>query len=262
MRIGDKLIMGSYAPYASRNSGYYYSNSDPEPIVWLKASPKGHFVTQNVIDILAYDSPHTGVAVEPGAGYGDPARRLRNEGSACWPNSNLCQFLNGEGNWFRQIGMHEAPNYSDHPGFLTYFEHYELAVMERDPCGNKVRLPTLDEVVNKGFSLFHRSMRAYPDIRISSKRLMGYWLLGNDFNHTAEAPGSVQYITDSGYNARLSPCRTRPVRPMVQLDHSAELEPVPGMDRTWRIKGTPVKKEPEITVDRESFFALFGLGMP
>lgn len=46
MKIGDKLLFGAYG----------VSNDDPHPILWLKGTPNGDFITQDVVDYIAFDA--------------------------------------------------------------------------------------------------------------------------------------------------------------------------------------------------------------
>lgn len=46
MKIGDKLLFGAYG----------VSNDDPHPILWLKGTPNGDFITQDILDYIAFDA--------------------------------------------------------------------------------------------------------------------------------------------------------------------------------------------------------------
>ena len=46
MKVGAPLIMGAYGT----------RNDNPYPIVWLKGTPNGDFITQFTLDVLGFDA--------------------------------------------------------------------------------------------------------------------------------------------------------------------------------------------------------------
>lgn len=71
---------------------YGTRNDNPYPIVWLKGTPNGDFITQFALDVLGFD------AQEPENTENRDARAVGNPNYGC---SNILQFLNAqEENWF------------------------------------------------------------------------------------------------------------------------------------------------------------------
>lgn len=74
MKIGDKLLFGAYG----------VSNDDPHPILWLKGTPNGDFITQDILDYIAFDARERSSEVYNRRGWGNPS----------YPLSNILSFLN------------------------------------------------------------------------------------------------------------------------------------------------------------------------
>lgn len=91
MKIGDKLLFGAYG----------VSNDDPHPILWLKGTPNGDFITRDVVDFLPFD------AMERENTENEQARFM---GNARYSVCNLLQFLNSEDeSWFAPMHQYDAP---------------------------------------------------------------------------------------------------------------------------------------------------------
>ena len=146
MKIGDRLIFGSYT--ASKNEG-----GKNTPIVWLKASKNCDFITADIVDYMIFD------AVEPDFRYGNADYSL----------SNIFSFLNSDfAEWFVPKHSQDKPPFfsiNHHPGFLYYFEDYELASLTVTN-GSLIRLPSISDVVDDTrFSLFkHKGVRAKASV--------------------------------------------------------------------------------------------------
>ena len=74
MKIGDKLLFGAYD----------VSNDDPHPILWLKGTPNGDFITQDILDYIAFDARERSSEVHNRRSWGNPS----------YPLSNILSFLN------------------------------------------------------------------------------------------------------------------------------------------------------------------------
>lgn len=116
--IGAKLKFGAYS----------VSGEMPHKICWVKAHRDGTILTEFMEDQCAFD------AKEPD----NPDEYRKSYGNNRCSVSNVQQFLNAEGtDWFRQKhGCDTAPEdrgmcngrygYSHKPGFLHYFEEWEI----------------------------------------------------------------------------------------------------------------------------------------
>lgn len=261
MRIGDSLMLGNYTPFALSE----YASDRPEPLVWHKADTIGHFVTARSIDRLCMDARHRSLPESPE--WNSPDNILRRRGSGFFPESNLCQFLNSDSeSWFFKVGSHQPPEYESHPGFLSMFTEEEKRALQPE-YDLLVRIPTEHEVFDKGCSYFHRRMRTDVDGRVRAAYrydLHGYMLLKNDFCDRRHITGPVPALSDSGGINTWYPSSAQLIRPMIRLRQDAELEPVPGMERTWRIKNAGEFKMPGDVdpFDPDALLKLFGLGMP
>ena len=79
---------------------YGTRNDNPYPIVWLKGTPNGDFITQFALDVLGFD------AQEPDNTENRDARAVGNPNYGC---SNILQFLNAqEENWFSPMHQYDA----------------------------------------------------------------------------------------------------------------------------------------------------------
>lgn len=156
MKVGAPLIMGAYGT----------RNDNPYPIVWLKGTPNGDFITQFALDVLGFD------AQEPDNTENRDARAVGNPNYGC---SNILQFLNAqEENWFSPMHQYDASparrrmgyavGYDTHNGFLYHFEDYEIECLQediREVGGNMVRtlirLPSAEDVIGDNrFQLFRK----------------------------------------------------------------------------------------------------------
>lgn len=143
LKVGSRIQLGKYGVYGTQ----------PRPIDWLKATDDNKFITEHVIDFLAFD-----------------AKELMNQengydviGNYNYDLSNIRQFLNSEEeNWYLPFHEHDAPprrgftyrhlSYEEHCGFLNHFSDYEMASIS-----GTIDLPSVYEVVGENrFKLFKR----------------------------------------------------------------------------------------------------------
>lgn len=143
LNIGDRLLLGRYSADPL--------NIDPPRITWLKASPNCDFITEFAIDRLIYDKREVG----------DNRDYLR---------SNIHQFLNSEErSWYSPTHPRDIPPlqtnpwylgygmYGDHPGFLTFFDDFEVDSLV-NTCMGKICLPEVTNFTQSAsqFKLFSR----------------------------------------------------------------------------------------------------------
>ena len=136
LKVGARLRLGSY----HCNPGNTYI-----PIYWVKTGRDNLFITESIIDYLAFDGkePQNARSVD-----------VRYFGNPDYELSNIKQFLNSEEiEWFEKTHDADEPpasgrtdswdtNYQNHPGFLNGFEAFEVASLDGD-----VRLPHLSEII-------------------------------------------------------------------------------------------------------------------
>lgn len=176
MRIGSRLILGSYAP----------SCSEPEPIVWLKATPNCDFISEFVLDCLCVDAP------EPHHGNGNGNYSL----------SNMRTFANSaEELWYAPTHEFDNPPdftrniYGYGAGFLHGFEMYEIHSLE-----GEVRLPAVGDIFGEArFNLFSKKgARAAASVALSMKK-RGYFDLREFVPFWTSSEVDI-----TGYGGRLS----------------------------------------------------------
>lgn len=113
---------------------YGVNNDAPYPILWLKGTPNGDFITKNAVDFLPFDGKERGNTEHT---------NFRYSGNPDYSLSNLLQFLNSEDErWFSPTHIADTPpsrgsvdwgymQYERHFGFLYHFEEYEVASSEK-----------------------------------------------------------------------------------------------------------------------------------
>lgn len=143
LKVGSRIQLGAYG----------VTGMDEQPIVWLKATDDNKFITEHVIDYLAFD------AREPN----NTANGCDIAGNYDYDLSNIRQFLNSdEEHWYNPCHEYDtAPNgglttshisYERHYGFLNRFKDYEIASMI-----NAIDLPSVHEIVGEDrFKIFKR----------------------------------------------------------------------------------------------------------
>lgn len=214
MKIGEQLVFGHYT--SSRRE---YTN--PDPIVWLKASKDCDFISRDVIDSLVFDA-------REGNGFW--------YGNADYSLSNIRQFLNSESDtWFkRQHENDNPPPYSDHFGFLYYFDDYEIAgLVERE--GSLIRLPAVSDVLNDEtkFSLFKQKGvrgKASTDYisyhYIDSNIFVSYWLRPESTGGEISPTASIPILGRNGQIKYVFPRKEIGIRPVCSINPSLVVENV------------------------------------
>lgn len=212
--------------------GYYIYPNSPEtlrPLFWLKASPDGDFITENVVDYLLFDGKERSSDNRNHSYYGNPNFEL----------SNILQFLNaGENFWYEKTHAADgAPSrentysssaaYDQRPGFLSGFAEYEIASLD-----GRVELPHISNIFgDAAFPLFKRKgIRPRPMEGLCSAKLTSYgfgltsyvdfWTqdVFNDWGCEM-----VRTVGRDGYQGRKNPCEAGGVRPVCRLKGGTRL---------------------------------------
>lgn len=218
MKVGDRLIFGRYG----------VRNEEPEPIVWLKATPNNDFISERALDYLMFDA---------GEG-GNPSGNFRYNGNPVFQTSNMFCFLNSDlDDWYVPMHEYDQPphatgyptrRFRNHFGFLYDFYDYEdesLCQISYPTAGldytvamvtSKIRLPASGDIYGANcFPLFKKK-------GIRPKATDGLVSLGYGFDDTSYIPFwtrdvtgmSVKTIARDGYERGRRPtdsCGLRPV---------------------------------------------------
>lgn len=252
---------------------YGVHNDSPQPIVWLKGTPNGDFITKDVVDFLPFDAMER-ENTEDG--------NSRFMGNPRYSVSNLLQFLNSsDESWFTPMHQYDTPpsgrnldwssgRYERHYGFLYYFEEYELAVLKRDErmvdadnVISTVRLPTAADIIGaQRFKLFMKK-----GVRPRCTEDMLYGKPGLGFNDVCYIPfwvsdragfnGYAAFISRSGSLDAQYPKTYCGVRPVCTV--SAETVVTLGDDGLYYIVPSAVRSN--VCTDEE-LFAFLGLAQP
>ena len=107
---------------------YGVSAHEVFPIMWLKATPNGDFISEKVLDYICFDARERQSDDYSARMYGNPDYGV----------SNIMQFLNSyDENWWKPAHGKDMPPdgnnvfqvgdaYNNHCGFLYHFEDYEI----------------------------------------------------------------------------------------------------------------------------------------
>ena len=118
IKVGTKLMLGQYG----------VSAHEVFPIMWLKATPNGDFISEKVLDYICFDARERQSDDYSARMYGNPDYGV----------SNIMQFLNSyDENWWKPAHGKDMPPdgnnvfqvgdaYNNHCGFLYHFEDYEI----------------------------------------------------------------------------------------------------------------------------------------
>lgn len=204
LRIGSRLIMGEYG----------VTNYSLLPITWLKMTRSGDFISEFVLDELAYDAAER-----------HPDRRYWIS-NADYQLSNIRTFLNSsDETWYHPTHERDAPpalvaaryGYEQHYGFLYGFGSHEIAAMQKVD-GDRVRLPLQSEIIDpEPASLFKRKgIRAMATNDLDMRKLRStcyrpYWLkddAGPAFDGVVPTIGADAYVHHQGASQT---CGVRPV---------------------------------------------------
>ena len=157
IKVGTKLMFGQYG----------VSADETFPIMWLKATPNGDFISEKVLDYICFDARERQSDDYSAKVYGNPD----------YGASNIMQFLNShdENCWWNPAHEKDAPPigsnvcqvgdvYHNHCGFLYHFEDYEIDSIAKKlihtPSGavkSLMRLPSYENFFGADrFQLFSR----------------------------------------------------------------------------------------------------------
>lgn len=265
MKIGDKLEFGAYG----------VSNDNPHPIIWLKGTPNGDFITQDAVDYLAFDGRE-----RTSEGFG-----ARNYGNANYSLSNILLFLNSEdSDWWHPTHQYDAPpggydiydsrvGYANHFGFLYHFEDYEVkTIVHHDHTVNEgafqtlVRLPSYEDVLGaERFKLFSKKgVRIHGTSDFVCNRGARLGFEAGSFIDFWVSPGGRPHDEDfativsrSGLSKKQYPYHGSGIRPVCTLNLGSVVEL--GEDGVFRLKPS---EEDRKTFTDDEFLALLGMARP
>ena len=270
LKIGSKIILGAYPVSLDQT---------PAPITWLKADVANRCISDKVLDVLAFDAAE--VRDVRRTAYGDQFVMEPNNNYAL---SNIHQYLNSQNvNWFTPTHPKDEPpelyprhvqlrgtEYKDHPGFLNYFEGFEIAAMKEDrvviggeELTSLVRLPTLEEIKNDAmkFTLFRRKgVRAHPTPELVYGRRNAF-LTESGFASFWTTDGSnggsyVRYIDRGSYVSSSDPRYPNGVRPVIMLKPETKVRLI---DKdTYELIPIECNDEPS----KEDLLSFLGLALP
>lgn len=189
IKVGSCLLLGEYGVQSDQRS----------PIVWLKGTRNNDFITENAVDYLCFDENERN---ESGYYYVNPS----------YAQSNINSFLNSsEENWFNKTHEFDAApqrrgqgafQYVDHPGFLYFFDNYEIASIEEKDFGafrSLIQLPSVFDIFGDiKFELFNKKgirPRLTQDAIVTRRTGLSYesfcpfWLRDEGTNSSAGAVG-------------------------------------------------------------------------
>ena len=258
MRIGDKLIFGKYG----------VSIEDPSPVVWLKASQNCDFITESVIDYLCFDARE--YEVSSFSYFGNPNYKL----------SNIFSFLNSDAeDWYYKTHENDRPplarhvlgcscgGYSQHAGFLHYFEEYEIASLESitydmngDSITDRVRLPSRHNILVSDheellFDVFKKKgVRPHPSEslviskgeRINLKSTRAY---APFWTRDARSVSDLDIINRSGVTGRAYASYANGVRPVCTIKPDIKVMVLDLGGKTYEIKPFDVGVQDMFTDD-------------
>lgn len=236
MRQGSRLLLGKYS---------VDKNAEPVPVSWTKATPNGDFIASSAVDFLCFDAREPVIHAN--------GAMTRNAGNPRYVLSNIHRFLNSEEvDWY--IPAHEqdhAPSnrysdiyggfgtYTDHYGFLHYFEDFEIACLSlqtvhigEDEVTSLIRLPTINDITGDSkFNLFKKKgIRVHPSEDIVQwKRNTGYSRTEQFmpyFLADKRLPESVNVVDRSGYVSHTQPCTPNGIRPICKIKLDARVEEI------------------------------------
>lgn len=261
LKIGTPLIMGKYGVNRDR----------PKPIIWLKGTPNGDFITRDAIDYLPFDAKERENAENENA---------RIMGNSKYSVSNLLQFLNSaEESWFSPMHQFDTPptvrnvdwnrgQYDQHYGFLYFFEEYEIAALEQDTrvidtdnVATLVRLPSIDDILGSDrFKLFaKKGVRPKATEELMDKPGAEFYL-GSYVPFWASDLVRIGYATYIGRDGSVKvqwPTVNCGVRPVCTINPATTV--VLGDDGIHYIKPQEIKQN--VRTDEE-LYAFLGLAQP
>ena len=232
LEVGAKVILGSYS----------VNGQNPEPITWLKIGHNDLFISEHILEQMAYDSMEGSAP----------------NGNTSYPLSNLRQFLNSYGvNWFSKTHDGDEPPESidDICGFLSYFTEDELKCLFLHPeTDDLISIPSVGELDNGiektcgATKELHRHTRHGSDR--PSEYSWWYWVRDdhrNDEVRCVNREGSYTTLNakDSGVG----------VRPIIVIDPESEVE-LYNAEELWKVV---VKDNLILDVSDEDLFKILNM---
>ena len=263
LKIGAPLVMGKYG----------VNNDAPYPILWLKGTPNGDFITKDAVDFLPFDGQER---------ENTEHTNFRYSGNPDYSLSNLLQFLNSTDEcWYSPMHGADTPpdrgnvdwgymQYERHFGFLYHFEEYEVAALASDTrivCDARVttliRLPSIADILGENrFKLFNKK-----GVRPNGTEDMVYGRAQAGFDDTSYIPFWVSdrgrhhdyaaFISRSGVVDQSYPKYGSGVRPVCTIPLDTQV--IQMDDGFYYIKPFAVKST--AFTDKE-LFALLGMAQP
>lgn len=201
LEVGAKVILGSYS----------VNGQSPEPITWLKIGHNDLFISEYILEQMAYDSTE---AESP-------------RGNTSYPLSNLRQFLNSySDNWFSKTHDGDEPpeGVDDICGFLSNFTEEELKCLFLHPeTDDLISIPSVGELDNGVEKICGATRELYLHTRhrsdIPKEDSWWYWVRDDhrdDEVRCVNREGSYTTLSakDSGVG----------VRPIIVIDPESEVE--------------------------------------
>lgn len=232
LEVGATVILGSYS----------VNGQDPKPITWIKMGHNDLFISEYILEQMAYDS------MEGSA----------QSGNTSYPLSNLRQFLNSYGvNWFSKTHEGDEPPESkdDICGFLSCFSEDEIKCLFLHPeTDDLISIPSVGELdtgirkecgATKELFLHTRHRNDIP-----SEDSWWYWVRDdhrNDEVRCVNREGSYTTLSakDSGVG----------VRPIIVIDPESEVE-FSEAEELWKVV---VKDNLILDVSDEDLFKILNM---
>lgn len=250
LEVGAKVIFGSYS----------VNGREPEPIKWIKVDRSGVYISEHILEQMAFDSPE------------DNATR----GNSSYPLSNLRQFLNATStNWY--VSAHEGDEPPDGKddicGFLSSFTDEELNCLLPHPqTDDIVSIPSRQELggVHSDMTLdwFQQNNRTTLRMAEATDSLKEhtrhrddrpcedswwYWFRDDDFTDNDNA-GCVNR------NGILSTIEAKDsgvgVRPLIYLEQELEVAHPEGDELHWKVDVLDILT---ITVSEEDLLKILNM---
>lgn len=262
IKVGTKLMFGQYG----------VSANEIFPIMWLKATPNGDFISEKVLDYICFDARERQSDDYSARMYGNPDYGV----------SNIIQFLNSyDENWWKPAHGKDMPPdgnnvfqvgdaYQNHCGFLYNFEDYEIDSIVKKlihtsngAVKSLMRLPSYEDFLGMNrFQLFsRRGIRANgTDDYVYRRGLyagfdtgsyIDFWLSG------LFGAGQPAILGRSGEMGNKTPYHSAGLRPVCTLNPETILE----MDENGFCWVKEVVKQSKLFTDDE-LFELLGVARP
>lgn len=254
LKVGAKLVFGNYGV-----------TDRVHPITWLKANKECEFISEFVLDLLAFDYRERT----------NPNRDINFYGNSDYELSNIVQFMNSwQEDWYSPThDLDEPPGmsynqhrvygqYANHPGFLYDFHDYEI-----ESLASRISLPSTSDIFGSGAAprlpLFNRKGyrgRPHEDVVLhypgmSESSFCDFWL--RDAHSACSVDilgrsGSKQHTYATCYSGLRPKCTINPETKVEPLDDGSGFRVIP-----FEVD-TPIHRRTNVCTDEE-FLALMGL---